>query len=411
MKLTDRIKKGWNVFRDADKKPAEQNYVSSGSYSYRRPDRIRSIAVRGRDITNSIYNRMAVDAANVDIRHVKLDKNRWFESEMTGSSLNNCLTLEANIDQGAFAFKQDIYQTMLEEGTVVIIPTDTDQDPEETQAYTVNTMRVGTIVAWYPTKIRVRAYREEYGRFEEVTIPKSMAAPIENPFYSVMNESSSTLQRLTRKISLLDAVDEQIGSGKLDLIIQLPYLIKTDTKKAQAEKRRDELEAQLQTSQYGVAYTESSEKIIQLNRPVENNLIKNVEYLTKMLYTQLGITEEILNGTADEKTMLNYQSRLIKPLLKVVTEGMKRKFLSRTALSQGQSIEFFQDPFELVPVSQLASIAETFTRNAILSSNEMRQIIGFKPIDDATANALVNKNLPTPVEATPPEPISEPPIE
>lgn len=411
MKFIDRVKKGWNVFSSTDAEPYEQRFISSGSFSQRRPDRIRSITVRGKDITNSIYTRFAVDAANVDIRHVKVDDKGRFKNAIN-SGLNRCFSLEANIDQGASAFKQDIFQTMLEEGTVVLVPMDTEEDPESDPNIKINTMRVGTVVGWLPEKVRVRVFREEYGRFEELTLPKSFVAPIENPFYSVMNEANSTLQRLTRKISLLDKVDEQIGSGKLDLIIQLPYIIKSDTKKAQAEKRRGELEDQLKSSQYGVAYADGTEKIVQLNRPVENNLLKNVEALTNQVYSQLGITEAILNGTADEKTMLNYQNRIIKPMLKTVTENIERKFISLTGHSQGQRINYFLDPFSLVPVSELANIADLFTRNAILSSNEFRGIIGFDPVDDPMAEALVNKNMPVPeASIVPTKPPTEPPIE
>lgn len=407
MKFVDRFRKGWNVFRNAEQERLNPNkdelplFTTGGTFGSRRPDRQWYNPVRGMDIKTSVFNRIAVDAANVDIRHVKLDKKKRYLSDVD-SGLNRCLTFEANIDQSGTAFRQDIFQTLLEEGEIAVVPIDTDDDPEDITSFKVNTMRVAQIIQWYPTQIRVRCFDDRYNRYEELVLPKSFIAPVENPFYAVMNEPNGTLQRLVRKIGLLDAVDEMIGSGKLDLIIQLPYIVKTDTKRAQAEKRRSELEEQLQGSQYGVAYTDGTERITQLNRPVENNLLKNVESLTKMFYTQLGITEEVLNGTANEEAMTNYMTRTVKPLLDAVVEALRRKFLSRTALSQGQTIKYFQNPFALVPPTKLADLGDKLTRNAILSSNEFRDILGYEPVDDPMANALVNKNMPQQEQPTDP---------
>lgn len=400
MKFVDRVKKGWNVFRSDEATKKEQPRYQNGVGSYYRPGSTSGVrtSIGGRDITTSIYTRIAVDFANVDIRHVKLDTNKRFSSTVDTSGLNNCLSLDANIDQTGWALKQDIAHTLIEEGTIAIVPVDTDDDPNDSEAVDIQTMRVGTIAQWKPEHVVVRLYDQRDGRVKEVEVHKKTVAIVENPFHATMNSPNSTLKRLTRKISLLDAVDEQIGSGKLDLIIQLPYIIKGDTKKAQAEKRRSDLEEQLQSSQYGVGYVDGTEKIVQLNRPVENNLMKNVETLTKMLYTELGITEEVLNGTASEETMLNYNSRIIKPLLKAVVESMRRRFLTKTARTQGHSIEFFIDPFSLVPLSKLSKIADELTRNAILSSNEMRPHFGYAPVEDPMADKLVNKNMPTPPE-------------
>lgn len=395
MRLVDRIKNSWNVFRAEEKKPTEPsvNFTGFSGTSFRRPDRTYFRSYSGKDIRQAIYNRIAVDFANVQMRHVRLDKDQLYLEDVS-SHLNECLSLEANIDQGAFAFRQDICQTLLEEGTAAIVPVDTSDDPNETESHDIYTMRVGAITEWNRSRVRVRLYREETGKFEDIWVPKAYTAIVENPFYSIMNESNSTLSRLARKIALMDAVDEQIGSGKLDLIIQLPYIVKTDTKRVQAEKRRSELEDQLSSSQYGVAYTDGTERITQLNRPIENNLIKNVEYLTKMAFDQLGITPEILNGTASEEVMLNYMQRTIKPLLEVVTEGMKRRFLSKTARTQGHSIEFFIDPFTLVPVSKIGEFADKFIRNEVLTSNELRGKIGFRPSKEEKANKLYNPNMP-----------------
>lgn len=400
MRLLDRIKNSFNVFKNDDRERQPDVFSGFGATYSSRPDRKNYRRMATKDVTNSIFTRMSVDFANVDIRHVSEDAQGRYLKDVK-SSLNECLTLEANIDQSAWHFRQDICHTMLEEGVVAIVPVDTTVDPEDTEAYDIQTMRVGTVVAWYPEKVRVRVFRQEKGQFEELTLPKSIVAIVENPFYNIMNEPNGTLKRLVHKMALMDVIDEQIGSGRLDVIIQLPYTVKSETKREQAERRRSDLESQLKDSNFGVAYTDGTERVIQLNRPMENNLVKNVEYLTGMLYGQLGITEDIMNGTASETTMLNYQSRTIKPLLKVVTEGIKRKFISKTARSQGQSIEFFQNPFELVPISQIADISDRLTRNAILSSNEMRQILGFKPVDDPMAEKLVNKNLPQPTDDSP----------
>lgn len=398
MSLLDRVKK-WNIFRSSEQKADKEEFVGYGGFSSRRPDRRSVRTVSSKSIMNSIINRIGVDFSEVEIRHIRNDEyGRYLEDAK--SSLNECLMVEPNIDQNPVDLRRDIGMTMLEEGVVAIVPVDTDIDPEDTDGFKIESIRVGTVVSWYPRKVRVRLFREETGRYEELNIPKRFVAISENPFYSIMNEPNSTLQRLSRKIALMDMVDEQIGAGKLDLIIQLPYIVKTDTKKAQAEKRRSELEEQLSNSQYGVAYTDGTERVIQLNRPMENNLLKNVDSLTKLLYNQLGITEEILNGTASQATMLNYQTRIIKPMLNVVVESMRRKFLSKTARTQGQSIDYFQDPFALVPAETIAELADKLTRNAILSSNEFRQILGYKPVtDDPMADKLVNKNMPVPAEA------------
>lgn len=400
MRLVDRIKKSFNIFKADDEEPfSRQSYGGMGVTYSHRPDRRRNYSVNKRDVTASIYNRMAVDFANVDIRHVVLDSQGRY-SEDKDSGLNTCLTLEANLDQSAYAFRHDICMSMLEEGVVAIVPVDLTDDPNDTEAFDIHTMRVGSIVAWEPEHVYVRLYRQSTGRMEEIRVSKSTTAIVENPFFAVMNEQNSTLKRLARKMALMDEVDEQIGSGKLDLIIQLPYMVKSEVKKEQAEARRQELVNQLSGSNYGVAYTDGTERVIQLNRPVENTLVKNVEHLRQLLYSELGITESILNGTANEDVMVNYQSRTIEPMLRVVVENLKRKFLSKTARTQKQSIEYFPDLFTLVPASKLAEIADKFTRNAILSSNEMRQLLGRKPVtDDPIADKLVNKNLPAAVDA------------
>lgn len=397
MKFQERIRKSFNLFRSVEEARVESElpmYTTGGSFGGRRPDRRFANTIRGSDITTAIYNRLSVDAANVKIRHVKLDEKGRYSSTVS-SGLNSCLTVEANIDQGATAFRQDMFQTLLEEGTMVIVPIETGDDPDDTGSTKVETMRVGTVIEWFPLSVRVRCYDDRNGKFIEVVLPKLVVAPVENPFFSVMNERNGTLKRLVRKIGLLDAVDEMIGSGKLDLIIQLPYIIKSDTKRAQAEKRRSELEDQLQSSQFGVAYTDGTEKIVQLNRPVENNLLKNVEALTKLLYSELSLTEEVLNGTASEETMMNYQVRVTKPLLDAVCEAMKRRFLSKTARTQGHSIEYYQDPFALVPPAKFAAMVDILSRNAIISANEVRGYLGLDPVtDDPVADQLVNKNMP-----------------
>ena len=389
LSLISRAKNAWNVFLNRD--PTKYNYVNYGnSYSYR-PDRTRFTRGSERTIVNSIYNRIGMDAAAIDIKHVRLDDDgRYIDT--IDSSLNECLSLEANIDQTGRAFIQDVVMSMLDEGVVAIVPTDTMGDPY-LGTYSIETMRTGKVVQWYPYHVRVSVYNEKSGQKEEITVSKRSVAIVENPLYSVMNEPNSTLQRLIRKLSLLDAVDEQSSAGKLDLIVQLPYIIKSPGRKAQAEERRKDIEKQLAGSKYGIAYTDGTEKITQLNRPVENNLMKQIEYLTSTLYSQLGLTQEIMNGSADEKTMLNYYNRTIEPIMSAIADEMKRKFLTRTARSQNQSIKFFRDPFKLTPVSDLAEIADKMTRNEIMTSNEIRQVIGMKPSDDPEADELRNKNL------------------
>lgn len=386
--IGSRLKHAWNAFFNKD--PTYYHDIGSG-YSYR-PDRPRLTRGNEKTIVNSVYNRIALDVAAVDIMHVRLDENgRYLES--IDSGLNNCLTLEANIDQSGRDFIHDVVMSMLDEGCVAVVPVDTNIKPNVGGAFDIMTMRTGKILEWYPQHVRVRVYNERTGQKEDVVVPKRTVAIIHNPLYAVINEPNSTMQRLIRKLNLLDAVDEQSSSGKLDLIIQLPYVIKTEARRKQAENRRKDIEQQLEGSKYGIAYTDGTERITQLNRPVENTLMSQVEYLTSMLYSQLGITQAIMDGTADEKTMLNYYNRTIEPFLSAIVDGMKRTFLTKTARSQRQSVEFFRDPFKLVPVSQISEIADKFTRNEIMSSNEIRQIIGMKPSSDPKADELRNKNL------------------
>lgn len=385
--LAERLKHAWNAFRSRE----PTDFSGGMSYSYR-PDRPRLTRGNERSIVNSVYNRIALDASSIDIMHVRLDGNNRF-LETVNSGLNNCLTLEANADQTGRAFIQDIVMSMLDEGCVAVVPVDTSVDPKITSSYDILTMRTGKILEWRPRSVRVRLYNDRTGNKEDITIPKNLAAIIENPLYSVMNEPNSTMQRLIRKLNLLDSIDEQNSSGKLDLIIQLPYIIKTEARREQAEKRRKDIEQQLNGSKYGIAYTDGTERITQLNRPVENNLMSQIEYLTSMLYSQSGITQGVLDGSADDKTMMNYYSRTIEPILSAIADEMKRKFLTKTARSQGQSIAFFRDPFSLVPVSEISEMADKFTRNEIMTSNEIRQIIGMKPSDDPNADQLRNKNL------------------
>lgn len=389
--IGSRVKRAWNAFLNRD--PTLYHRDLGVSYSYR-PDRPRLTRGNERSIVASVVNRIALDVAAIDIQHVDLDENNRFLS-VRKSNLNNCLTLEANIDQTARAFKQDAAMSMLDEGCIAIVPVDTLGDPIVSESYEIYTLRVGRIVQWYPKDVRVELYNENKGYKEEIVVPKYMTAIIENPLYAVMNEPNSTLQRLIRKLNLLDVIDEQSGSGKLDLIIQLPYVIKTPARRQQAEDRRKDIEEQLK-GPYGIAYTDGTERITQLNRPVENNLMKQIEYLTSMLYSQLGITQSVMDGTADEKTMLNYHNRTIEPILSALVDEMKRKFLSKTARSQHQSIVFYRDPFKLVPVFELAEIADKFTRNEIMTTNEFRQTIGMKPSDDPRADELRNKNLSEP---------------
>lgn len=401
MGLGNKLAHAWNAFQGGDQENFSRS-VGEVTYGSQSPSRMRLNISNERSIVAAIYMRLAVDFASIPIRHVKLDDNDRYKEEVK-SGLNNCMRVEANIDQGARAFRQDIAMTLFESGTIAIVPVDTTLSPLETGGYDIVTMRVGTIVRWMPRHVKVRVYNDQTGRHEEITLEKKYVAVVENPFYSVMNEANSTLQRLIRKLNLLDAVDEQAGSGKLDLIIQLPYVIKSDARRAQAEKRREDIEFQLKGSKYGIAYTDGTEKITQLNRPAENNLMAQIEYLVEMLYGQLGITPEIMNGTADEKTMLNYLNRTIEPLLDAVTEAMKRTFLTKTARTQGHDIAYYRDPFKLVPIANIAEIADKFTRNEILTSNEIRSSIGFKPSTESKADELRNSNMPAPSEPAPTE--------
>lgn len=384
-----RLKHAWNAFFSRD----QTNYSgNTGGGYYYRPDRPRFSRGNEKSIVTSVYNRIALDVAAIDIKHVRLDENERY-SETINSSLNNCLSLEANIDQTGRAFLQDIVISMFDEGCVAIVPIDTTINPTKTGSFDIESMRTGKIIEWYCRDVKVRVYNDRTGKKEDVTIPKDKVAIIENPLYAVINEPNSTMQRLIRKLNLLDAVDEQSSAGKLDLIIQLPYVIKTDARRQQAENRRQDIERQLAGSKYGIAYTDGTERITQLNRPIENNLMKQIEYLTSMLYSQLGITQTILDGTADDKTMLNYYNRTIEPIVAAIVDEMKRKFLTKTARTRSQSIMYFRDPFKLVPVSELAEISDKLTRNEIASSNEMRQVIGWKPSKDPKADELRNKNL------------------
>lgn len=390
MGVVDRIQHAWNAFLSRDP-TSYQNFGYGSSY---RPDRPRFTRGNERSIVTSVYNRIALDAAAIDIKHVRLDDNDRYK-ETINSDLNYCLTTEANLDQTGRAFIQDAVMSMLDEGCVALVPTDADFDPstKDVGGYKIYTMRTGKILEWFPKHIRVSVYNENLGKRQEVVLPKKTVSIIENPLYSVMNEPNSTLQRLIRKLNLLDYIDEQSGSGKLDLIIQLPYVIKTPARQNQAEARRASIEQQLTGSKYGIAYTDGSERITQLNRPVENNLLKQIEYLTSMLFSQLGITQSILDGSADEKTMLNYYNRTIEPIVSAMADEMKRKFLTKTGRTQGQSIEYYRDPFKLVPINNMAEIADKFTRNEIMASNEIRQIVGLKPSDDPKADELRNSNL------------------
>ena len=387
----ERLQHGWNAFIN-NKDPTFSNQNDLGPSFYYRPERRKLHRGNERSIINSIYNRIASDVAAVDMMHVRTDENGRF-SDVVKSGLNNVLTIEANIDQTGRAFVQDIVMSMFDEGVAACVPIDTSVDPENNNSFDILTMRTGRITQWRPQYVTVEVYNDRNGQKQEVTLPKKMVAIVENPFYSIMNEPNSTLQRLIRKLNLLDSIDEQSSSGKLDLIIQLPYVIKTEGRKAQAEQRRKDIEQQLTGSKYGIAYTDGTERIIQLNRPVENNLMKQVEYLTETLMGQLGITNEILNGTANESTMMNYYNRVVEPILSAISGEYKRKFLTKTARTQGQTIMFFRDPFKLVPVSNIADIADKFTRNEILTSNEVRGLIGFKPSADPKADELRNKNL------------------
>lgn len=385
-KFTTRLQHAWNAFfgRDAPR--------NTGMGYSTRPDRKRLSRGNERSMITAIYNRIAIDVASIPVRHVRVDANNRFREDVK-SCLNECLALDANIDQTGRALIQDAVISLLDEGCIAIVPVDTTLNPTVTGSYDIQSMRVAKIVQWYPDSVRLEVYNEQIGRKVEIELPKKIVCIIENPLYAVMNEPNSTLQRLIRKLNLLDIIDEQSGSGKLDLIIQLPYTIKTETRRAQAEQRRKDIEMQLAGTKYGIAYTDGTERITQLNRAVDNNLMGQIEYLTNMLYAQLGLTPEVFNGSADEQQMLNYYNRTIEPILSSICDEMRRKFLTKTARSQGQSIMYFRDPFKLVPVNSIADIADKFTRNEILSSNELRGIIGFKPVDDQRADELRNKNL------------------
>ena len=389
MGITDRLQHAWNAFLNND---VRTRYQDMGYYSSYKPDRVRFTRGNERSIVTSVYNRLALDASAMSIKHVRLDDNGRFTEEIN-SGLQNCLNVEANIDQTGRAFLQDVVMSMLDEGCVAIVPVDTTLNPNLSGSYDINTMRTAKILEWYPAHVRVRLYNDRKGIHEELILPKANVAIIENPLYAVINEPNSTMQRLIRKLNLLDVVDEQTSSGKLDLIIQLPYVIKSEARRKQADERRKDIEMQLSGSKYGIAYTDGTERITQLNRPAENNLIGQVEYLTNMLYSQLGLTQSILDGSADDKTMLNYYNRTIEPILAAIVDELKRKFLTKTARAQKQTIMYFRDPFKLVPVNDIAEIADKFTRNEIMTSNEIRQIVGMKPSKDPEADELRNKNL------------------
>ena len=390
MGIRDRLQHAWNAFVYNDNTYVDPQNL--GGLSTYKPDRVHFSRGVERSIVTSVYNRLALDVSSRAIKHVRLDENGRFKEEVD-SGLQNCLNVEANIDQTGRAFLQDVVMSMLDEGCVAIVPVDTTIDPAKSGSYEINTMRTGKILEWYPAHVRVRVYNDKKGIHEEIVLPKSTVAIIENPLYAVINEPNSTMQRLIRKLNLLDVVDEQTSSGKLDLIIQLPYVIKTDARRKQAEERRKDIEMQLSGSKYGIAYTDGTERITQLNRPAENNLMKQVEYLTGMLYSQLGLTQSIMDGSADDKTMLNYYNRTVEPILAAITDEIKRKFLTKTARAQKQTVMYFRDPFKLTPVVDLAEIADKFTRNEIMTSNEIRQIVGMKPATDPSADELRNKNL------------------
>lgn len=393
-RFSDRLKHAWNAFASPSDQRKREPYTEyyGGAYGSR-PDRVRLHVSNERSIVSSIYTRLGVDVAQVELRHVRMDEKRRYLEDID-SGLNECLTLSANIDQAARAFRQDIAMTLFDKGCAAIVPVDTSISPQESGGYDIRTLRVGDIVTWYPKHVRVNLYNESIGERQEITLHKSVVAIVENPLYPVMNEPNSTLQRLIKKLNLLDAVDDASASGKLDLIIQLPYVIKSEARRQQAEQRRKDIEFQLKGSQYGIAYTDGTEKITQLNRAAENNLLTQIEYLTKMLYAQLGLTEEVMNGTADEKAMLNYHNRTIEPITDAIVEAMRRTFLTKTARSQKQTVMAFLDPFKLVPISEIAEIADAFTRNEILSSNEVRQVVGIPPSKDPKADQLVNSNMP-----------------
>ena len=395
--LTSRFKKAWNAFTN-NRDPTYNNvtYQNVGMGYVHRPDRVQFSRGNEKSIVTSVYNRIAMDVAAIAIKHCRVDKNgRYIEDIRSG--LNDCLTVEANIDQTSRSFIQDVVMSMFDEGAVAIVPVDTSYDPRKSSSFDILSMRTGKILEWYPAHVKVRVYNDRTGQKEDLVLPKRSVAIIENPLFSVINEPNSTMKRLVRKLNILDSIDEQSGSGKLDLIIQLPYIIKSDARREQAEKRRKDIEEQLK-GPYGIAYTDGTERITQLNRPVENNLMKQIEYLTNMLYSQIGMTPSVLDGTADEKAMLNYNNRTIEPIISAIVDAMKRVFITKTARTQGQTIMFFRDPFKLVPINDIAEIADKFTRNEILSSNEIRQIVGMKPSEDPKADELHNSNITQPDE-------------
>lgn len=390
----DRIKHAWNAFISPEQEEEFASYSGGVTYGVR-PDRRRYSVSNEQSIISSIYTRVAIDVSALKIRHVRVDKDDRYLEDIN-SGLNYCLNEEANIDQPGRHFRQDIASTTIESGVSVVVAVDTTIDPAESSSFDIRTMRVGEVVAWMPQHVKVRLYNEKTGKREDITLPKRQVAVTENPLYSVMNEPNSTLQRLIRKLNLLDAIDEQSASGKLDIIIQLPYVVKSDAKRTQAEQRRKDIEVQLTGSKYGIAYVDGTEKITQLNRPAENNLMGQIEFLTTMLYGQLGLTEEVMNGTADEAAMLNYRSRTVEPIADAIVESMRRTFITKTARTQGQSLIALYNPFKLVPLEKIADIADKFTRNEILSPNELRQIIGVKPSKDPKADKLQNSNMPQP---------------
>lgn len=416
MGLMERIQHGWNAFLSKDPATTKLNY---GTGYGTRPDRVRLTRGNERSIVNAVYNRIALDVMDTNFKHCRLDENGRYISDID-SGLSNCLNLEANIDQTGRAFIQDIVMSMLDEGAVAVVPIETNLDPRKNGGYNIISMRTAKIIEWMPKHVKLRVYNEESGKKEEIIVPKTMCAIIENPMYSVINEPNSTMQRLMRKLSLLDVTDEQTASGKLDLIIQLPYVIKTDARREQAEIRRKDIESQLSGSKYGIAYTDGTEKITQLNRSLENNLMKQVEYLTNLLFSQIGMTQAVLDGTADEQTLTNYYTRTVNPIIDAITHEFRRKFLTKTARSQGQTIMAFRDVFKLMPVNKLAEMADKFTRNEIMTSNEIRQIVGLKPSQDPKADMLLNSNLnheegalngEVPIDPETGEPMEQPPMQ
>ena len=404
--IGSRLRKAWNVFRNKEEEDASYWTNDIGPAYYTRPDRSRLSFRNERTIINSILNRIALDASSIDIKHCKLDDNGRYLKDID-SGLNRCFNTEANIDQTGRAFRNDMFLTLLDKGSIVLVPTETNKDPILNKDFDVESMRVGQVVQWYPKHVRVKVYDERDGQKKEITLPKRVVAIVENPFYATMNDENSTMQRLIRKLNLLDVIDEQSGSGKLDLIIQLPYVVKSDKRQKEAINRRDNIASQLKDSQYGIAYIDGTEKITQLNRPVENNLLKQIEYLTNLLFSQLGLTQEILNGSAEPSVMQNYFSRIVEPIVAAPVEECHRKFLSKEKRDNGEAIKYFRDPFKLIPVENVAEIADKFTRNEIMTANEIRQIVGMKPSDDPTADELRNKNLSAPKGTVPSPEVSK----